>query len=207
MDPSQRFKTWTDACPVCGGHKDLPQGEGLRCFGFISGDWTPCPLHAGRSTPAVLIGTGTPTPTLTTWGEPVSAGRVHGAGPARARRFPGKRSGRSQAWTPIDTSSWESRLRLWPYRYATTGSWRFTWRGGTGRAAARKSAPWFMRMGSGVRGAYPSLDLSTTGGSYMERPDAPVLVVEGEKTNDAASQVVPVPTFPPHRWAGQTQPV
>ena len=52
MDPKQRFKTWTDACPVCGGHKDLPQGRGRRCYGFISdkGLYAHCTReeHAGR---------------------------------------------------------------------------------------------------------------------------------------------------------------
>ena len=51
MDPKQRFKT-DRACPVCGGHKDLPQGKGRRCYGFISDDglYAHCTReeHAGR---------------------------------------------------------------------------------------------------------------------------------------------------------------
>ena len=36
MDPKQRFKL-DRPCPVC-GHEGLPQGEGRRCYGFISDD-------------------------------------------------------------------------------------------------------------------------------------------------------------------------
>jgi hypothetical protein len=34
---AQRF-TKTHPCPVCGGHADLPSGQGVRCFGFLSAD-------------------------------------------------------------------------------------------------------------------------------------------------------------------------
>ena len=37
MDPKQRFKL-DRPCPVCGGHSGMPQGEGRRCYGFLSED-------------------------------------------------------------------------------------------------------------------------------------------------------------------------
>ena len=33
----QRY-TRNSPCPVCGGHRDLPRGQGVRCYGFTSGD-------------------------------------------------------------------------------------------------------------------------------------------------------------------------
>ena len=36
-DTLQRF-TARDPCPICQGHKDLPTGQGERCFGFLSSD-------------------------------------------------------------------------------------------------------------------------------------------------------------------------
>jgi hypothetical protein len=43
VSSGQRF-TKAQPCPVCGGHKDLPQGEGRRCWGFVSDDakWAHC---------------------------------------------------------------------------------------------------------------------------------------------------------------------
>jgi P4 family phage/plasmid primase-like protien len=47
----QRFRDGYP-CPVCGGHADLPQGEGTRCYGFMGreGDVAMCTRgeHAGR---------------------------------------------------------------------------------------------------------------------------------------------------------------
>lgn len=37
VDPSQRF-TRDHPCPICGGAKDDPQGQGIRCWGFMSRD-------------------------------------------------------------------------------------------------------------------------------------------------------------------------
>ena len=41
----QRFVA-TRPCPVCGGHKDLPQGQSRRCWGFCSDDG--CYAHCTR---------------------------------------------------------------------------------------------------------------------------------------------------------------
>lgn len=49
---SQRF-TCNHPCPVCGGHNAMPQGKGVRCWGFLSddGEWAQCSRseHAGRA--------------------------------------------------------------------------------------------------------------------------------------------------------------
>lgn len=37
IDPGQRFTT-AHPCPVCGGGADLPQHQGVRCYGFLSSD-------------------------------------------------------------------------------------------------------------------------------------------------------------------------
>jgi hypothetical protein len=37
VDPAQRF-TARHPCPICGGGHDLPQGRGVRCFGYLGAD-------------------------------------------------------------------------------------------------------------------------------------------------------------------------
>ena len=37
VDRSQRF-TRKRPCPICGGSDDVPRGNGIRCFGFLSDD-------------------------------------------------------------------------------------------------------------------------------------------------------------------------
>jgi hypothetical protein len=41
VDAVQRF-TKRQPCPVCGGHNQLPQGQGVRCYGFLSSDGRYC---------------------------------------------------------------------------------------------------------------------------------------------------------------------
>ena len=51
MDSAQGFKR-NHPCPICGGHPDLPQHEGRRCYGYLSdyGLYAHCTReeHAGR---------------------------------------------------------------------------------------------------------------------------------------------------------------
>ena len=51
VSSAQRF-TKRQPCPICKGHKDMPQGQSTRCWGFGSddGQWAYCtrPEHAGR---------------------------------------------------------------------------------------------------------------------------------------------------------------
>jgi hypothetical protein len=50
VKPEQRFSP-SRPCPICGGHDQKPRGEGVRCYGFLSGDgeWAHCTRdeHAG----------------------------------------------------------------------------------------------------------------------------------------------------------------
>ena len=45
ISPEQRFRL-NRPCPVCGGHADLPHGEGRRCYGYLSEDG--CYAHCTR---------------------------------------------------------------------------------------------------------------------------------------------------------------
>ena len=38
MIPRERRWSRTNPCPICGGHPNLPQGKGLRCYGYLSSD-------------------------------------------------------------------------------------------------------------------------------------------------------------------------
>lgn len=39
-------------CPVCGGHQKMPQGHGVRCFGYIATDgWCLCTREGGGKAP------------------------------------------------------------------------------------------------------------------------------------------------------------
>lgn len=48
----QRFKTADTPCPVCSGFERLPRDKGVRCSGYIDGDFVCCTReeHAGRLT-------------------------------------------------------------------------------------------------------------------------------------------------------------
>ena len=41
VDSRQRF-TSSNPCPICGGHSRLPQGRGVRCWGFGDDEWCRC---------------------------------------------------------------------------------------------------------------------------------------------------------------------
>ena len=86
MDPMQRFKM-DRPCPVWGGHPGLPQGEGRRCYGFISGEglYAHCTReeHAGR-----LDRNGNSDTYAHLLEGNCRCGEVHGTGPARPRPRP-----------------------------------------------------------------------------------------------------------------------
>ena len=185
MDPSQRFKT-DRACPVCGGHKDLPQGEGLRCYGFISGDglYAHCTReeHAGRldrnrnsNTYAHLLGGDCP------------CGEVHGAGPARAGPLPANTQDAPNVDSYRDFKLGQPSQR-WPYLYANgelagyVARWERPDGGKEIRPLVLENRRWCQK---GIPSPRPLYNLQALG----ERPDAPVLVVEGEKTSDAAGKL------------------
>ena len=188
MDPSQRFKTWTDACPVCGGHPGLPQGEGRRCYGFIS-DKEGLYAHCTREERAGhLDRNGNSNTYAHRLKGDCGCREVHGAGPARARRFPenGQGAPSVDSYRDLRAGTAVSAMGL-PVRRRGAGGLH----GEVGQAGRRQGnpPPGSVRMGAGVRRAYPSFDLYTTCEALWERPDAPVLVVEGEKTSDAARKL------------------
>jgi hypothetical protein len=37
-----QYHTRSFVCPLCGGHRDLPRGKGVRCSGWTDGDYTHC---------------------------------------------------------------------------------------------------------------------------------------------------------------------
>ena len=185
MDPSQRFKT-DRACPVCGGHKDLPQGEGRRCYGFISDDGLYA--HCTREERAGhLDRNGNSNTYAHRLKGDCGCGKVHGAGPARARRFPGNGQG-----APSVDSYRHPELgkpsRLWPYRSADgeLAGYAARWdRPGGGkeiRPLVCQDGRWRQK---GIPIPRPIYNLRV----LYERPDAPVLVVEGEKTSDDAGKL------------------
>ena len=185
MDPKQRFNL-DQPCPVCGGHPGLPQGKGRRCYGFTSdgGLYAHCTReeHAGRldrngnsNTYAHLLDGDCP------------CGEAHGTGPARPRRFPGN----GQVAPSVDSyrhPELGKPSRLWPYRSndgelaGYVARWDRPGGGKEIRPLVCGDGLWRPR---GIRSPRPLYKLQALG----ERPDAPVLVVEGEKTSDAAGKL------------------
>src|SRR3712207_3450393 len=49
-NPTIRRFTSDFPCPICGGHQNLPRGQGIRCSGYLSSDGEYA--HCGRSEPA-----------------------------------------------------------------------------------------------------------------------------------------------------------
>ena len=168
------------------GTRTCPQGEGRRCYGFISGDglYAHCTRdeYAGR-----LDRNGNANTYPHHLGGACQCGRVHGAGPARARRFPGN----GQVAPSVDTyrhPELGKPSRLWPYRSANgeLAGYAARWdRPGGGkeiRPLVYQDGRWRQK---GIPIPRPIYNLRV----LYERPDAPVLVVEGEKTSDAAGKL------------------
>ena len=136
MNPRQRFKR-DRPCPVCGGHADLPQHEGRRCYGYLSDDgrYAHCTRaeHAGR-----LERNGN---------DETFALHLQGDGRcgvphverATARPLPGGSRDAPSAWSYRDGRLGQPS-QLWLYSYAD-GELAAMWRGGPGRAVARRSVP------------------------------------------------------------------
>ena len=184
MDPRLRFKR-DRPCPVCGGHADLPQGEGRRCYGYLSDDgrYAHCTRaeHAGR-----LERNGNSDAFAHYLTGDCQCGVTHGE-PAPVRPLPG---GSQDA--PSVSSYRDARLgqpsRLWPYRHADgelagyVARWDRPGGGKEIRPLVLRDGRWRQK---GIDKPRPLYNLPELG----ERPDAPVLVVEGEKTSDAAGRL------------------
>ena len=185
MDPSQRFNL-DRPCPVCGGHPGLPQGEGRRCYGFISGIGLDAHCtraeHAGR-----LDRNGNSNAYAHRLDGDCPCGEVHGTEPPGARPRPENSQG-----APSVDSYRDFKLgrpsQLWPYRYANgelavyVARWDRPGGGKEIRPLVYQDGRWRQR---GIPSPRPLYNLQ----ALRERPDAPVLVVEGEKTSDAAGKL------------------
>ena len=185
MDPQQRFKR-DRPCPICGGHADLPQHEGRRCYGYLSDDgrYAHCTRaeHAGR-----LERNGNADTFAHGLQGDCRCGVVHRVDPAPARPHPKGSQAPPSVWS-YRHPQWGSPSQLWPYRYADgeLAGYAARW---DRPAGGKEIRPLVLRDGrwrqKGIDSPRPLYNLSELG----ERPDAPVLVVEGEKTSDAAGKL------------------
>ena len=187
MDPKQRFKR-DHPCPVCGGHEGLPQGEGRRCYGFMSIDGLYS--HCTREDYAGNLEQNTNSNTFVHYlnGE-CACGLVHDLGPAKARTTPGGSQG------PPSVHSYRHPelgrpTQLWPYWSADGELACYVARfdkpdgGKTFRPLVRENGSW---RSKGITEPRPLYNLP----ALRSDPDARVLVVEGEKTSDAARTLLP----------------
>ncbi len=187
MGRIQRF-TKNRPCPVCGGHKDLPQGKGRRCYGFMSGDGLYA--HCTREEYAGRIERNANSNAYPHRFEgDCRCGKMHGAGPTTVRPCPGPGNGR----VAPNVDSYKHRelgkpSQSWPYRYATgeLAGYAARWDRSDGVKEFRPLVLEDERLQSkGIPSPRPLYNLLELG----ERPEAPVLVVEGEKTSDAAGKL------------------
>ena len=186
MDPKQRFRR-DHPCPVCGGHEGLPQGEGRRCYGFMSIDGLYS--HCTREDYASNLEQNTNSNTFAHYlnGE-CECGLVHDLGPAKARTTPGGSQG-----PPSVHSYRHPKLgrpsQLWPYQYADGELACYVARfdkpdgGKTFRPLVLENGSWRTKSIPEPRPLYnlPAL---------LARTEDTILVVEGEKTTDAAEKLV-----------------
>lgn len=178
MDPKQRFRR-DHPCPVCGGHEGMPQGEGRRCYGFISSDGLYA--HCTREDYAGSLEQNTNSSTYAHYlnGE-CACGKIHEPGSAQSRTAPsgsqGAKSVHSYRHPELGRPT-----QLWPYWYADGELACYVARfdkpdgGKTFRPLVLENGSWRTKSIPEPRPLYnlPAL---------RSDPDARVLVVEGEKT-------------------------
>ena len=187
MDPRQRFKS-DRPCPVCGGHERLPHGEGHRCYGFLSDDgiYAHCTReeHAGH-----LERNGNSNTYAHYLKGDCQCGEVHRVGPAQTRAV-----SRDSHGAPSVHSYRHPELgrpdQLWAYQHADgeLAGYAARWNKPDGdkefRPLVLEGGIWCSKGIPEPRPLYNLLEL-------LKRPDAPVLVVEGEKTSDTARKLFP----------------
>ena len=187
MDPKQRFRR-DHPCPVCGGHEGMPQGEGRRCYGFISDDGLYA--HCTRENCAGNLEQNMNSNAFAHYldGE-CACGLVHELGPAWARTTSGGNQGPTSVYSYRHPELGRPS-QLWPYRYADgelacyVARFEESDRGKTFRPLISENGSWRPK---GIPGLRPLYNLP----ALRSDPDAPVLVVEGEKTSDATRMLLP----------------
>ena len=187
MDPRQRFRS-DHPCPVCAGHEDLPQGKGRRCYGFLADDglYAHCTReeYAGELDRNMNSNT---FPHLLRGRCPCR--KEHGGGYSSAPPLPGGGQGAPSVYSYRDRSLGKP-TKLWAFRHTGgevagyTARWDRPGGGKVIRPLVLENGRWRQK---GIPTPRPLYSLSELSG----RPDAPVLVLEGEKTADAAGDLFP----------------
>ena len=192
ISPEQRFRS-SRPCPVCGGHAGLPQGEGRRCFGFLSEDGSYA--HCTREERAGPLDQN---PDSSTFAHILSGacrcGQKHGTATAPAQLESEGGQDAPSIYTYRDLRL-DKPAQLWQYRYADgaiacyIARWNLQGGGKKYRPLTLQNRRW---MQKGVPAPRPLYNLP----ELWERPNTPILVVEGEKTSDAVKDLFPsyIPT-------------
>lgn len=207
---SPRRYTPQAPCPICQGHPDLPDGQGRRCAGFHSrdGNHPRCTReeHAGalpldpKTEPATYVHR---------LGGPCRCGVTHDAQPASAIADTLGRRSSLDDWSPMmPVPDYAPTPTFWrkDKRPVTGAPWAY--RDAQGRALYYRAR---LEKDGGGKEVKPYAFCEGPGGErkwvwkgpatgrrqvynqngLAARPDAPVLVSEGEKSADAAAELVP----------------
>ena len=195
MDSKQRFRS-DRPCPVCGGHANLSRGKGRRCYGYLSDDglYAHCTMeeHSGhldeksgsKTFAHILRGV-------------CQCGQEHGATTAPAQLQSEGGQDAPSVYTYRDLKLGKP-AQLWKYQYANgafacyIARWNLQGKEGEEkeyRPLVLQNRRWKQK---GLPVPRPLYNLPM----LYERPNAPVLVVEGEKTSDAVRELLPsyIPT-------------
>lgn len=207
----ERFKK-RNPCPVCQGGDDMPRGKGLRCHGFLSGDG-----FYAHCTNDNAAGSLTKSPKDDTYHHrlngPCKCGMTHGQAleVTKARKADKRQE---PEWVPIvpvpeeaaklkaKTKGLGAPVVVWDIRdqSGTLLGYTARYEKKDGDTVDKKVLPWTwcrdanpetqrpdqwrMKGLPEPRPLYGLPDLAA-------KPDAPVLLVEGEKSRDAAAKIFP----------------
>ena len=187
MDPEQRFKL-DRPCPVCGGHEGLPHREGRRCFGFLgeSEEYAHCTREEYSGDLQRNANSGTYSHRLQGF---CRCGKEHAAASSRLVST----ANYAQSTRSLDSYR-DPNLgkpdQLWSYCHADRkiaghiARWDKSGDDKIIRPLAFVDGQWRQK---GIPSPRPVYNLQ----ALLESPNSLVLVVEGEKTCDAASTLVP----------------
>ena len=187
MDPNRRFKR-DHPCPVCSGHEGLPQGKGRRCYGFVSDDGLYA--HCTREECAGSLDRNGNSNTYAHFlNGDCLCGEVHGVGPTPARSLPESRQGAPNVGSYRHPDLGRPS-QTWPYRFADGELACYVARFDK-TDGGKTFRPLILEDGSWRSKGIPEPLLLYNLPELRKDPDAPVLVVEGEKTSDAVSKLLP----------------